>query len=104
MFENFKFKPGIVTYNPYKLSPDDMTDIRCLSEDMFQVEYPNGYLIDVGWYGKFLTLNGVFIIYILKDTKWDKPVFKEEYRSVAELYEGMKSAIERINQSLMLRT
>lgn len=48
MFENFDFKPGIVTYNPYKLSPNDMTDIKWLSEDMLQVKYPNNYILDVG--------------------------------------------------------
>ncbi|WP_340025936.1 hypothetical protein MHI24_12450 [Paenibacillus sp. FSL K6-1096] len=98
MFEGFDFRPGTVKWNSYKLSPDDMTDIRWLSEDMFMVEYPKGYLIDVGWYGGCFTLNGLFIIYIIKDTKWDNPVFKEEYRSVTELYEGMKVAIHKINQ------
>lgn len=34
---------------------------------------------------------------IIKDTKWDNPVFKEEYRSVTELYEGMKIGIYKIN-------
>ncbi|RED66125.1 hypothetical protein [Cohnella lupini] len=98
MFENFNFKPGTVTYNPYKLSPDEMTDIKWLTEDMLQVKYPNNYIIDVGWYGKSFTLNGVFIIYIIKDQKWDNPVFKQDYRSVTELYEGMKITIQRITQ------
>jgi hypothetical protein len=103
VFENYNFKPAIVTYNPYKLSPEDMTDIKFLSEDMLQVEYPNSYLIDVGWYGRYSTLNGVFIIRIIKNSEWDNPVFKDEYRSVTELYEGMKIAINKINQLLSNR-
>lgn len=98
MFENYNFEPGVVTYNPYNLNPGDMSDIEWLNEDMVQIEYPNGYLLDVGWYGKSFTLNGVFVICIVKDYKWSKPVFKHEYRSVSELYEGMQTAIERINQ------
>lgn len=100
MFENFDFNPGIVKYNPYKLSPDDMTDIKWLSEDMLQVEYPNNYILDVGWYGKSFTLNGVFIIYIIKNFKWESPVFKQEYKSVIELYGGMEIAINRVKQLL----
>ena len=96
MFEAYDFKPGVVTYNPYKLSPEDITDISFLTEDMLQVEYPNGYLIDVGWYGESFTLKGVFIIHTIKDFEWDKPVFRDEYRSVSELYEGMHLAIERV--------
>ncbi|WP_020616487.1 hypothetical protein [Paenibacillus daejeonensis] len=96
MFEAYDFEPGVVTYNPYKLSPEDMTDIKFLTEDMLQVEYPNGYIIDVGWYGESFTLKGVFHILIIKDFKWEKPVFREEFRSVSELYEGMHLAIERV--------
>lgn len=55
MFEEFEFNPGTVTYNPSKLSPNDMTDIKWLSE-----------------------------------------VFKQEYSSVTELYEGMSIAIQRV--------
>ena len=98
MFEQYDFNPGIVKYNPYKLSPEDMTDIKWLSEDMLQVEFPNNYLLDMGWYGKSFTLHGVFIIYIIKDFRWDNPIYKEEYRSVTELYEGMKLAIKRAKQ------
>ncbi|WP_336771467.1 hypothetical protein [Paenibacillus sp. MMO-58] len=98
MFENFDFRPGVVKFNSYKLSPEDMTDIKWLSEDMFMVEYPNGYLVDVGWYGRFSTLDGVFIVYIIKNTEWSNPVFKEEYRSVTELYEGMKKVVHKVNQ------
>lgn len=38
MFEEFNFNPGIVKYNPYNLSPNDMTDIKWLSEDLLQVD------------------------------------------------------------------
>jgi hypothetical protein len=98
LFENYDFEPGIVKYNSYKLSPDDMTDIKWLNEDLMLVEYPGNYLLDVGWYGRAMTLNGVFIIYIIKDCKWDNPVYRREYRSVSELYKGMEEAIKRVKQ------
>lgn len=98
LFEGYEFQPGVVTYNPYMLNPDDISDIEWLNEDMFQVDYPMGYLLDVGWYGKSCTLNGVFMICIIKDCNWYNTICNEEYRSLTELYAGMKLAIKKINQ------
>ncbi|WP_145035821.1 hypothetical protein [Paenibacillus sp. Y412MC10] len=98
LFEDINFKPGVVTYNPYKLSPNDMTDIKWLNEDMLQVAYPMEYTLDVGWYSKSFTLKGIFRICIVKEHRWDSPVYEQEYKSVSELYELMKIAIDRINE------
>lgn len=100
MFENYSFDPGTVTYNPYRLSPDDMTDIKWLSEDMLQVHYPENYVLDVGWYGRAATLKGVFRIYIVQDGKWEVPLYSEEYRSVSDLYEGIDIAIAKMRALL----
>lgn len=102
IFEYYDFYPGVVRYNPYRLSPDDMTDIKWLNEDMLQVEYPENYLIDVGWYGSSETLKGVFKICIIKDCNWDKPIFQQEYRSVSELYMGMEEAIHQVRTILKI--
>ncbi|MBY0014089.1 MULTISPECIES: hypothetical protein [Paenibacillus] len=91
MFEGFDFEFGRITYNTYKLSPTDQTDLEWISEDMFQVEYPNGYVLDVGWYGGFD--EGIFIIFIIKDCQWSEPLLRREYKDVNKLYEGMKECI-----------
>lgn len=73
MFESLDFRPGVVKWNSYNLSPEDMTDIKWLDEDMFMVEYPEGYLIDVGWYGRSLTLNGVFYYIYYQEHRMEQP-------------------------------
>lgn len=54
---------------------------------MVQILYPEGCVVEVIWHGEFYG-NRVVVIYI------------KEYRTVAELYEGMNEAIERINEML----
>lgn len=78
MFESYNFKPGIVTYNPFTLSPFDSTDQDWINEDLVQVNYPNGHVRDVGWY----TGITAFVIYIIKDSRWDAPVYKKKYQTV----------------------
>jgi len=96
MFESYDFKPGIVTYNPFKLSPFDSTDQDWINEDLVQVSYSQGYVLDVGWY------KGIsrFVIWIIKDNNWEEPVHKKNYRTIQELYEGMEKAIAKMNKLL----
>ncbi|PZD93130.1 hypothetical protein DNH61_24675 [Paenibacillus sambharensis] len=96
MFENFEFKPGKITYNPYKLSPEDLTDLEWVTEDMVQIEYPNSYILDVGWYGDASKGNGKFVVYIIKEKNWEQPVYREEHKTLEDLYERMKGIIKTI--------
>lgn len=48
----------------------DTRDKLLLKEDMLQLAYQN-YIIDVGFYSK------EFILYVIKDRKWDIPIRKE---------------------------
>ena len=92
MFEDITFNPGRVVYNPYILSPNNFTDIESLNEDMFQVEYINGTVLDIGWYGT--KEDGSFIIFVIKNRDWEKPLYKIKCKSVEELYIGLIELIE----------
>lgn len=60
MFETINFAPANVVYDTpeFKTSPDLVHSPKALKlfldftlrQDMFQVTFPNQYLIDVGWY------------------------------------------------------
>ena len=41
-------------------------------EDMLQVEYPNGFLLDMGWY------QDRYIILVIRDFDWAHPVKRYE--------------------------
>ena len=86
-FENIDFKKGVIKHIKADFSQES------LCEDMLQVAYPNDYLLDVGWYGSH---NG-FIIYIIKNQDWDKPVLKT-HKSKQNLQEAVTCAVEMIEK------
>ena len=80
------FGPGIVTYNNYQICSDKSFDEQSenLLEDLVQVEYENGYLIDIGWYPE-CDPNGSFKLYLIKDYNWDNPVKVKEVKNTDEI-------------------
>ncbi len=81
----------------------DWTEINFLSgnvkwltkgfeEDMLQVEYPNNYILDMGWY------EGVkkYIIYIIRDFEWRIPVAKYSAGNERDMIELLEKAVEKI--------
>ena len=70
-------------------------DFKHLSEDMLQIEYPGGYILDLGWYG---SSNG-YIIYIIKDKNWETPV-KKVHTGYYSLKEILENAVDFITSLL----
>ena len=70
-------------------------DFKHLSEDMLQIEYPGGYILDLGWYG---SSNG-YIIYIITDKNWETPV-KKVHTGFYSLKEVLKNAVDFITSLL----
>lgn len=95
MFEKFDFTPGVIINNSF----GDINNMQLnndnddLQEDMLQVEYPNDYLIDAGWYGGI----DKFIIFLIKDCDWDNPIIKEICVDWDELEKKMEMVCIRIN-------
>jgi hypothetical protein len=57
---------------------------------MVLVEYPHGYVLDVGWYGD------CYKIYIIRDNDWHVPVAKYNALTDEEMYLELSKAIEKI--------
>lgn len=76
VFEEISFYPGNVTYEDFNIDLNKPLDYEDdgLKEDMFKVQYPDNFILDIGWY------DGVnnFIIYVIKDFDWDNPVIRTE--------------------------
>ena len=77
------YKTGKITYIS--------DDFKNPSEDMLQVTYPKGYILDLGWYG---SSNG-YIICIIKDKNWEVPV-KKVHTGFYSLKEILENAVNYI--------
>lgn len=79
MFENIDFGKGVskkyINFNINEnISLEEQTDL--LMEDLIQIIYDNNYIIDIGWYPEF-DKNGHFLVCVIKDFQWDRPIFKK---------------------------
>lgn len=91
MFEKISFYPGKVIYEDFHIEINKPLDFEDdgLKEDMFKVQYPDNFILDIGWY------DGInkFIIYIIKDFDWDNPIQKTECDLVDLYYKTETCAI-----------
>lgn len=76
-----------------------------LKEDMLQVEYAGGLILDVGWYPSFDT-HGGFRINVIRNYDWDRPVIALTAQAPGDLVEQLVVAQGAINGELrnVLRT
>lgn len=100
MFEKIDFSPGVISYNDFNIDPNVPFDEEndSLKEDMFQVEDPYNYTIDMGWY------SGVkkFILFIIKDCNWEEPIFKGMYTNLKDLETGLKESVQKVRELIAL--
>lgn len=98
MFENMNFEPGKVVYNDFDVNPKVQLEsqVDSLKEDLFQVNYSDQYIIDVGWYPEF-DEDGSFRICIIKDFNWEAPLFEKRCRDISTLNQLMCECINLIN-------
>ncbi len=85
---NSLFYPGKIEYNNFNIdfNRNLETQIDELNEDLVQVIYPQGYLLDIGWYPE-LDINGKIIIQLIKDYEWEYPKFVWEVYDEEKLIE-----------------
>lgn len=95
------FTGGTVTHDDLSLLQDcavsKQTDL--LKEDMLQVEFAGGFLLDVGWYPEF-DASGGFRINVIKNYDWDRPVIALTAHETAELLEKLDIAQSAIKGAL----
>jgi len=78
--------------------PDELLneDNDSLTEDMFQADYPNNYVIDVGWY---LGVNK-FRIYVIKDSNWEEPVLRIDCGDINTLNSRVEECINFVRNKI----
>lgn len=95
------FIQGKITYDELSLLQDFAIEhqVHNLKEDMLQVEYPDGFLLDVGWYPSF-DIKGHFQIKVVKDHDWDCPTLTVTAQSIDTLGNLLLLAQLSINTAL----
>ena len=62
-----------------------------LQEDLAQVEYPGGVVLDIGWYPEF-SERGAFNVYVVSNDDWDHPLFQRTCPTFAALWTVLAEA------------
>lgn len=101
MFSKIIFKPGVVVYDDFNVKPDlplvEQTSL--LKEDLFQVNFADKFLIDVGWYPSF-SIDGCFRILIIKDFNWSHPLKAQKTCDIRELKNIMETYVNYVKNVL----
>lgn len=94
---DFSRKKGDVVFDDFSLRNNLHLDkqIDSLKEDMLQVEFPNGYILDVGWRPSF-DISGTFYIYLIKDFDWENPIYNSSTRDIYSLEAEIMNALNNL--------
>ncbi|MGC4018598.1 MAG: hypothetical protein QM793_04785 [Muricomes sp.] len=92
--ENIDFKSGEILYDEFHVdfSKTFSEQLDSLTEDLLQVKYGKGYLLDMGWYPEYEP-DGRFVVQLIKSENWDEPEYRWNCRSQEELKEILEFAI-----------
>lgn len=90
----FDFKSGMVIYDEFSIDFDKplVEQIYSLNEDIYLVKYMDKYLLDLGWYPEH-NINGYFVVQIIYEEQWNKPIYYAKCRSKLDLFYEMNKAI-----------
>lgn len=93
------FIQGKITYDNLSLLEDCAIEgqVHNLKEDMLQVVYPDGLLLDVGWFPSF-DAKGHFQIKVVKNHDWDSPTLTFTAQSINALVKLLLRAQSQLMQ------
>ncbi len=101
ILEGIELKNGKVTYNDCEIDPDLPFAQQELSfkHDLLQIKFDSAeipYTVDVGWLPEF-DENGKFIIQVIKNYDWHKPVSRKKVKTFTELKQCLQEAIDIVD-------
>lgn len=101
MFETIQFEPGEVVFDDLQIDPDRSLESQVgkLKEDLFQVNYDDKFIVDVGWHPSFAK-DGHFRVVATQNFNWEDPVFQKTCRTVTELRECVEEAVNKVKEQL----
>ncbi|GAK40672.1 hypothetical protein TCA2_3162 [Paenibacillus sp. TCA20] len=101
LFKNVNFEPGKIVYNDIQIDEHDSIENQLdnLKEDLFQVNYDNRFIIDIGWFPSF-SKDGHFRVVIIEDFEWEKPIYQKICRTVVELKKYIEESVTAVKSKL----
>ncbi|MCD1258190.1 hypothetical protein B5M42_004970 [Paenibacillus athensensis] len=96
MLEENCFSTGKIIYNELKdinarKLISDQTDL--LKEDLFQVQYEEWVIVDVGWYPSF-SVEGHFRTVVIQNCDWETPIFEKTCTDLELLQQHLLEALD----------
>ena len=94
---DFSAKKGVVVFNAFSLNKEITLgeQVHELREDMLQIEFPGGYILDIGWRPSF-DVNGKIYIYLIREFDWERPVYSESAKDIDSLEAKVNQAINKL--------
>lgn len=68
-----------------------------LKEDLVQVDYPGGLLLDAGWYPEFCE-SGLFVVKVVRDFNWENLLFEVNANTIDGFVRSLNEAIDFIER------
>lgn len=96
MFWCIDIGKGIVEFDQISDLPEEFKvgeHVEFLREDMLQLSFPNGTLIDVGWRPCF-SLRGNFYIVAVINEDWDAPIAQVTASDVLQTKMAIREMVE----------
>ena len=99
-FENIDLRGGKVILNDFIIDPGVSFEEQEFSfkRDIIQIKIGRHYIIDMGCYREF-DPKGSFIILLIKDHDWIKPILKKRCRRITTLQKYLPMMIDLLHIS-----
>lgn len=97
LLKDIQFKYGKILYLDMGIDLKKKFNEQCWSykEDMLQIGFGNNYIIDIGWIpGR--EENGNFILTVVKDFNWHKPLIRKKIKSFIDLKENLEIEVNKL--------
>lgn len=93
--EDIDFRSGQIVYNTFEIDFDKeySEQIDCLTENLLQVKFSDGYLLDIGWYPE-CDIEGGFLIQLIKDENWEAPIDQSRCRTQQDFIQNLNRIIQ----------
>jgi hypothetical protein len=98
--EDFDLRTGVAeVYWALEATQDPLDPERDgLREDLIQVTFDRGSIVDVGWYPEF-SLDGSLVIQVIQDRDWESPIHKATAKTLNELRQAFERCLEHARAS-----